>query len=137
MPLRHMTKVMYGSGLISLLKLLVCSRRHLTNACGRSRPQTVIRKMTSQTLSYQPYIELDVQEPPWMKIARDERGVRAFGQDGSNPRITEYHAGTNIEGYNDKVSWCSSFVHWSLARVSIDETFSALARSWFTWGTSQ
>lgn len=71
---------------------------------------------------------------PWLPIALAEQGVRSFGPGASNPRVTEYHVGTNIEGYDDKASWCSSFVHWSLAKVGIQGTSSALARSWLTWG---
>ncbi len=75
-----------------------------------------------------------VQYPPWLKVAASEMGVRAFAPGQSNPRITEYHAHTNIRGYDDKASWCSSFVNWSLAQVGIPGTGSALARSWLEWG---
>ena len=71
---------------------------------------------------------------PWLPFAMAELRVRAFGPGASNPRITEYHEGTNIAGYDDKASWCSSFVNWSLAKVGIQGTSSALARSWLTWG---
>ena len=71
---------------------------------------------------------------PWLRFARAELGVRNFPAGGSNPRITGYHAGTSIAGYDDKANWCSSFVHWSLARAGIAGTASALARSWLTWG---
>jgi uncharacterized protein (TIGR02594 family) len=77
---------------------------------------------------------LHMHPPPWMAIAHAEQGVRALGAGESNPRITAYHAGTNIEGYDDKVSWCSSFVHWTLAQLGIPGTASALARSWLEWG---
>jgi len=70
----------------------------------------------------------------WMQVARGEIGVQAFPQGASNPRITEYHAGTNIAGYDDKASWCSSFLNWTLARAGIAGTGSALARSWLAWG---
>ena len=70
----------------------------------------------------------------WMPVAAAEVGVRAFPLGQSNPRITEYHSGTNIHGYDDKASWCSSFVNWSLAQVGIGGTGSALARSWLEWG---
>lgn len=73
-------------------------------------------------------------EPSWMPIARAEAGVRTFPVGQSNPRVTEYHALTNIAGYDDKASWCSSFVSWSLAQVGIPGTGSALARSWLDWG---
>lgn len=72
--------------------------------------------------------------PPWMKIAEAEIGVRTFPVGLSNPRIVEYHAHTNIRGYDDKASWCSSFVNWSLVQVGIPGTGSALARSWLEWG---
>jgi len=72
--------------------------------------------------------------PPWMTVARGELGVAACPPGQSNPRITEYHEGTNIRGYDDKASWCSSFVDWCLARAGIAGTGSALARSWLDWG---
>ena len=71
---------------------------------------------------------------PWLAIARAELGVRAFAEGASNPRITAYHARTNIEGYDDKVSWCSSFAGWVLAQAGLRGTGSALARSWLEWG---
>lgn len=72
--------------------------------------------------------------PPWLSIAAAETGVRTFAPGASNPRITEYHAHTNIRGYDDKASWCSSFVNWALAQAGIQGTGSALARSWLAWG---
>ncbi|MED5617694.1 TIGR02594 family protein [Ideonella sp. BN130291] len=77
---------------------------------------------------------MNAAAPPWMPIAWAERGVAAWPAGCSNPRIVQYHAGTNIEGYDDKASWCSSFVHWCLAQVGIAGTGSALARSWLDWG---
>ena len=73
-------------------------------------------------------------DPPWMIVARGELGVAAWPDGQCNPRITAYHAGTNIAGYDDKVSWCSSFVHWCLGHAGVAGTGSALARSWLGWG---
>lgn len=73
-------------------------------------------------------------EPSWMATARSEIGVRVFAPGSSNPRITDYHAGTNISGYDDKASWCSSFVNWCFAQNGVVGTNSALARSWLEWG---
>ena len=73
--------------------------------------------------------------PRWLEVALGEIGVTAYPEGSSNPRITEYHAGTNIAGYDDKASWCSSFVNWSLAAADVIGTRSALARSWQDWGT--
>jgi len=76
----------------------------------------------------------DEVRAPWLRVARAELGVRNFPVGGSNPRITEYHAGTNIAGYDDKANWCSSFVGWTLAHCGVRGTGSALARSWLAWG---
>ncbi len=73
-------------------------------------------------------------DPPWMTVARAEIGVASLVPGQSNPRITEYHGHTNIRGYDDKASWCSSFVNWCLFQVGIAGTGSALARSWLDWG---
>ena len=69
-----------------------------------------------------------------MTVAAAELGVSQFPAGQSNPRITEYHFHTNIRGYDDKASWCSSFANWCLAKVGIKGTGSALARSWLEWG---
>ena len=69
-----------------------------------------------------------------MSVARAEVGVSSYPPGQSNQRVTEYHGHTNIAGYDDKASWCSSFVNWSLAQVGIIGTKSALARSWLEWG---
>lgn len=75
-----------------------------------------------------------MEVPRWLEIAFAEVGVSVHPPGSSNPRITEYHAGTNIAGYDDKASWCSSFVNWSLAEAGVVGTGSALARSWLDWG---
>ncbi|EXI97855.1 TIGR02594 family protein [Burkholderia pseudomallei] len=72
--------------------------------------------------------------PAWMRVALAEQGVRRCGRGESNPRIVEYNGCTNLVGYDDKVSWCSSFVNWCFSRVGITGTGSALARSWLEWG---
>lgn len=77
---------------------------------------------------------MKVEVPRWLEIAFAEVGVSTHPPGSSNPRITEYHSGTNIAGYDDKASWCSSFVNWSLAQAGIPGTGSALARSWLEWG---
>ena len=75
-----------------------------------------------------------MQSAPWMSVAVAEVGVHTYPPGQSNPRVTEYHTNTNIAGYDDKASWCSSFINWSLAQVNIMGTGSALARSWLDWG---
>ena len=70
----------------------------------------------------------------WLKVAYDELGIKTLPLGESNSRVTEYHAGTNITGYDDKAAWCSSFINWVFSRVGISGTGSALARSWLDWG---
>ena len=72
--------------------------------------------------------------PHWLPVATAEVGVAQYPAGQSNPRITQYHEATNLRGYDDKASWCSSFVNWCLAQVGIAGTGSALARSWLAWG---
>lgn len=45
-----------------------------------------------------------MQHAPWMPVARAEAGVRTFPPGQSNPWVTEYHALTNIAGYDYKAS---------------------------------
>jgi uncharacterized protein (TIGR02594 family) len=71
---------------------------------------------------------------PWLAVAVAEIGVAQYPPGQSNPRIARYHDGTNIQGYDDKASWCSSFVNWCLGEAAIAGTGSALARSWLQWG---
>src|ERR1700761_583673 len=73
-------------------------------------------------------------EPVWMPVAIAERGVRRFPVGETNPRIVEYNNETNLVGYDDKISWCSSFTNWCLASTGVRGTGSALARSWLDWG---
>jgi uncharacterized protein (TIGR02594 family) len=73
-------------------------------------------------------------QAPCMPIAFHEVGVSTYPLGQSNPRVTEYHGHAGIRGYDDKASWCSSFVNWSLAQVGLRGTGSALARSWLEWG---
>jgi len=72
--------------------------------------------------------------PRWMAVARGEIGVRAHGPGSSNPRIDRYHAAAMRPHYDDKASWCSSFLNWTLAQAGIAGTASALARDWLAWG---
>ena len=77
---------------------------------------------------------MELSSELWMSVAYGELGVKGFPEGSSNARITEYHHGTNIQGYDDKAAWCSSFVNWVFAQVDIKGTASALARSWLDWG---
>jgi uncharacterized protein (TIGR02594 family) len=74
--------------------------------------------------------------PTWLDYARSEVGVAASGEDGSNPRVEEYHRTVNSRGWDDKIPWCSSFVNWCVQQAGLRGTNSALARSWLEWGVA-
>jgi uncharacterized protein (TIGR02594 family) len=79
-------------------------------------------------------MNIPTDQPTWMPVAMAERGVKRFGPGESNPRIVEYNGHTSLVGYDDKISWCSSFINWCLGQAGIHGTGSALARSWLEWG---
>jgi len=73
-------------------------------------------------------------KPRWLHFAEQELGITTYPDGDSNPRVMQYHCGTNIHGYDDKAAWCSSFVNWVFTQAEIKGTNSALARSWLDWG---
>ncbi len=83
---------------------------------------------------FNPESKPDIAHPPWMPVAMAELGIRRHPPGSINPRIVEYNNQTNLVGYDDKISWCSSFVNWCMTHVGIRGTGSALARSWLEWG---
>lgn len=81
-----------------------------------------------------PESKVKAAHPPWMSVALAELGIRRHPPGSINPRIVEYNNQTNLVGYDDKISWCSSFVNWCMAHAGFRGTGSALARSWLEWG---
>ena len=94
---------------------------------------TRAKDSASASVAGQPAIDEEARAP-WLRVARAEIGVHNFPAGSSNPRVDEYHASANAARYDDKASWCSSFVHWTLGKVGVAGTGSALARSWLAWG---
>ena len=74
--------------------------------------------------------------PAWLEVAYAEIGQRRGPTGASNPRVEQYNNATTLKGYDDKISWCSSFVNWCLNEAGIEGTRSALARSWLDWGNA-
>jgi uncharacterized protein (TIGR02594 family) len=72
--------------------------------------------------------------PEWLRLAREEIGVKEVPGAGNNPRIVEYHSTTSLKATQDSVYWCSSFVNWCINQAGIKGTGSAAARSWLEWG---
>lgn len=73
-------------------------------------------------------------EPPWLIVARGERGTEEISGPEHNPKILEYHSTLKEPFTTDEISWCSSIMNWCFIQVGIKGTDSALARSWLRWG---
>lgn len=109
---------------------------------GARRRASFVRRLTAHhtrlpendVTSFNPERKPDTAHPPWMPVAMAELGIRRHPPGSVNPRIVEYNNQTNLVGYDDKISWCSSFVNWCMTRAGIRGTGSALARSWLEWG---
>jgi uncharacterized protein (TIGR02594 family) len=76
----------------------------------------------------------NLDAPVWLSVALQEQGIRRYGVGDCNPRIAEYNNCTQLAGYDDKISWCSSFLNWCMKQSGVRGTGAALARSWLTWG---
>lgn len=63
--------------------------------------------------------------PTWMPIAIGEMWTKRFPAGECNLRIVEYNGYTNLLGYDDKISWCSSFINWCLFQAGLVGTGSA------------
>ena len=96
--------------------------------------------MTTPTTVHHPPVR-----PPWLITAEAEIGIKEIPGPSDHPRILEYHQFTSYQAESDEVSWCSSFVNWSLAMsmgisshkewsLDIPGTGKANARSWMDWG---
>ena len=77
---------------------------------------------------------LGTERAPWMKIAKDEIGTKAYKM-GHNPKISEYfNASTNGKGWNDDTNWCGAFISWCVKQVDFKPPkFSARAAMWQFW----
>jgi uncharacterized protein (TIGR02594 family) len=82
----------------------------------------------------------EITEWPWLKIARQELGVKETPGSGDNPRVVEYLKSTTLgrpDNENDETPWCSAFTNWVLKQAGVEpRTNSAWARSWLNWGVA-
>ena len=72
--------------------------------------------------------------PPWYEVALREIGQREKFGKSENTRILQYQRETRLKAKSEEVPWCSAYVNWCFAKVGIDGTRSAAAKSWATWG---
>lgn len=75
-------------------------------------------------------------EPPWLRVARGEVGVKETAGAGDSARVVAYHGATVLASRQDEVAWCAAFVGWCLREAGLRGTGSAAARSYETWGAA-
>ena len=84
-----------------------------------------------------PTLEQQLALAPWMRIARNELGVREEEGDANNERVVEYlHAcrGPRSMLQADSTSWCAAFIAFCLHRAHVRSTDSLGARSYLRYG---
>lgn len=75
-------------------------------------------------------------DPPWLRIALKEVGVKRNLGSESNPRIVEYNASTLLGPLSDKIPWGCSFVSWVFAQAQIPGNIrSARCVDWLGFGS--
>jgi uncharacterized protein (TIGR02594 family) len=80
--------------------------------------------------------EEEQRDTPWLKLAREEIGVKEFAGPESNPKIMAYFRAAKASWpKDDSVPWNSAFVAWVYSQLGIEGTNSLGARSWLLWGS--
>jgi uncharacterized protein (TIGR02594 family) len=72
-----------------------------------------------------------------MPIAFGELGTGEVPGRGSNPKILDYLASTDLFKYPylpDETNWCAAFVNWCVKNAGMQSANSALAFPWSKWG---
>jgi uncharacterized protein (TIGR02594 family) len=81
----------------------------------------------------------DVEEFPWLAVAMKELGTSEVPGKGSNPKILDYLASTDLFKYPylpDETDWCAAFLNWCIKKTGTESANSALAFPWSKWGKS-
>lgn len=71
-------------------------------------------------------------EPPWLRIARSELGVREIAG-GPNERIGQYLA---TVGGKPGDEWCAAFMSFVMQQAGIEHPGKRAAAAWRRWGQS-
>ncbi|MDN3665279.1 TIGR02594 family protein [Algibacter miyuki] len=69
-----------------------------------------------------------------LKIALGELGQKEIKGTQHNDRILEYQETTGLSFGNDEVAWCSIFANWVALQAKLEQSNSAMARSWLKVG---
>jgi len=73
-------------------------------------------------------------EPAWLRMARQEIGVREIAGVKHSARVLWYWAKSKLGFTDDETPWCAGFVGAILEESGIVSTRSGMARSYSKWG---
>ena len=75
-------------------------------------------------------------EPAWLKLARQDLGIKEVPGPGSNPRIMRYWTACDYDPHPDdsKDAWCSAASNYWMQKSGNPGTRAPNARSWEKWG---
>ncbi|MAP55132.1 MAG: hypothetical protein CL605_09540 [Altibacter sp.] len=81
---------------------------------------------------------LQETDPPWLRTALGELGVREGVGTENHPRVLQYlqsceRLPADLQA-TDATPWCSAFVNWCMEQAGVEGTNSAWARDWLHWG---
>jgi uncharacterized protein (TIGR02594 family) len=77
------------------------------------------------------------EEFPWLPVAFGELGTGEIPGKGSNPKILDYLASTDLFKFPylpDETNWCAAFLNWCIKKTGTPSANSALAFPWSKWG---
>lgn len=75
-------------------------------------------------------------EPAWLKLARQDLGVKETPGSESNPRVMRYWSACDYDPHPDdsKDAWCSAAANYWMQQSGNPGTRAPNARSWTKWG---
>lgn len=75
-------------------------------------------------------------DPQWLKIARQDLGIREIAGPASNPEIMRYWAACDYDPPDgDETAWCSAAANHWMQKAGVPGTRLPNARSWERWGS--
>ncbi len=74
-------------------------------------------------------------DPEWLKIARQDLGIREIAGPASNPEIMRYWSACDYDPpEGDETAWCSAACNHWMQKAGVPGTRQPNARSWERWG---
>lgn len=93
------------------------------------------RKLSPEAGEPVPATVPDRGDPAWLKIARQDLGLREVAGPASNPEIMRYWAACDYDPpEGDETAWCSAAANHWMQKSGLPGTRQPNARSWEKWG---